>query len=115
MLSITYDQLLDTFWKNIDPTVQDRQFCDVGSQYRSAIFTHNEEQARQAEESKEALIKSGRFATVYTEIVPAGRFYSAEEYHQDFYQKSPWRYKWYRYSCGRDGRLEELWGDKEEK
>jgi peptide-methionine (S)-S-oxide reductase len=105
---ITYAELLEVFWRNIDPTVKDRQFCDYGDQYRTAIFYHNEEQKRLAEESKQKL--SGRFETLYTEIVPASTFYPAEDYHQDYYKKNPLRYKYYRYACGRDQRLEELWG-----
>jgi peptide-methionine (S)-S-oxide reductase len=108
---ISYSKLLDVFWHNIDPTVKDRQFCDVGSQYRSAIFYHNEEQKRSAEASKKALEESKRFpGPVYTEIVAATTFYPAEEYHQKYYQKNPIRYKYYRYGCGRDQRLKELWG-----
>ncbi len=108
---ITYTKLLDVFWHNIDPTVQNRQFCDVGTQYRSAIFYHNEEQKRLAEESKKALEKSGRFkGPIYTEIVAATEFYPAEEYHQHYYKKNPLRYQFYRFSCGRDQRLKELWG-----
>jgi peptide-methionine (S)-S-oxide reductase len=110
---IAYAKLLDVFWHNIDPTVQDRQFCDAGTQYRSAIFYHNEEQKRLAEESKKALEKSGRFKSpIYTEIVPASEFYPAEEYHQHYYKKNPIRYNFYRYNCGRDQRLNELWGTK---
>jgi peptide-methionine (S)-S-oxide reductase len=108
---ITYARLLDVFWHNIDPTVQNQQFCDVGTQYRSAIFYLTEEQRRLAEESKRALEKSGRFkGPIYTEIVPASRFYPAEEYHQKYYKKNPIRYHFYRYNCGRDERLKELWG-----
>jgi peptide-methionine (S)-S-oxide reductase len=108
---ITYARLLDVFWHNIDPTVQNQQFCDVGTQYRSAIFYLTEEQRRLAEESKRALEKSGRFkGPIYTEIVPVSRFYPAEEYHQKYYKKNPMRYHFYRYNCGRDERLKELWG-----
>jgi peptide-methionine (S)-S-oxide reductase len=107
---ITYMKLLDVFWHNIDPTVQNQQFCDIGSQYRTAIFFHSEEQKRLAEESTRALEKSGRFkGPIYTEIVPASEFYPAEEYHQHYYKKNPVRYKFYRYNCGRDQRLKELW------
>jgi peptide-methionine (S)-S-oxide reductase len=109
---ISYAQLLQVFWHNIDPTAKDAQFCDHGNQYRSAIFYHDDEQRRLAEESKEALIKSKKFPAVYTEIVSFSKFYPAEDYHQDYYQKNPIRYKFYRYSCGRDNRLEELWGGK---
>ncbi len=113
---ISYSKLLDVFWHNIDPTVRDRQFCDIGSQYRSAIFCHGEEQRRLAEASKRALELSGRFrGPIYTEIVPASAFYPAEEYHQHYYRKNPIRYKYYRFSCGRDQRLRELWGAEAEK
>ncbi len=106
---VTYQQLLDVFWRNIDPTVKDRQFCDVGKQYRSAIFYQTEEERRLAETSKEQLLLEG-IPEVYTEIVPAKTFYLAEEYHQDYYKKNPLRYRYYRSSCGRDKRLSELWG-----
>jgi peptide-methionine (S)-S-oxide reductase len=108
---VSYAKLLDVFWRNIDPTVRNRQFCDVGDQYRSAIFYHDAEQKRLAEASKAALAKSKPFPQpIVTEIVPAGVFTAAETYHQDYYVKNPLRYKFYRYSCGRDQRLEELWG-----
>ncbi|HBO69325.1 MAG TPA: peptide-methionine (S)-S-oxide reductase [Deltaproteobacteria bacterium] len=106
-----YAQLLEIFWRNIDPTVKDRQFCDVGSQYRSGIFTHSEEQRMLAEKSKEALEKSKPFqGSIFTEVTAAGPFYMAEEYHQHYYKKNPIRYTFYRTSCGRDGRLKQLWG-----
>lgn len=108
---ISYSQLLEVFWRNIDPLTKDAQFCDYGNQYRTAIFYHNEEQKRLAEQSKEALEKSGRLKKpIVTQIVAATEFYPAEDYHQDYYQKNPARYKFYRYSCGRDQRLKELWG-----
>jgi peptide-methionine (S)-S-oxide reductase len=108
---ITYAALLDVFWHNIDPTVTNRQFCDVGNQYRSAIFYQGEEQRRTALLSKAALEKNKPFkGTVVTEITPAGEFYPAEEYHQHYYKKNPLRYRYYRSSCGRDRRLKELWG-----
>jgi peptide-methionine (S)-S-oxide reductase len=108
---ITYEKLLEVFWHNIDPTAKDRQFCDSGHQYRSAIFYHNEEQHRLALQSKAALEKSKPFkGPIVTEIVKAAEFYPAEEYHQHYYRKNPIRYKFYRYSCGRDQRLKELWG-----
>lgn len=107
----SYSRLLDIFWHNIDPTVSDRQFCDVGSQYRSAIFYHSEEQRRTALQSKAALEKNKPFkGAILTEISPAGVFYAAEEYHQHYYKKNPVRYTFYRTSCGRDRRLKELWG-----
>ncbi len=108
---IGYRQLLDVYWHNVDPTAKDRQFCDVGAQYRTAIFYHDAEQKALAEASKKALEESKRLpGPVFTEIVPAGTFWPAEEYHQHYYKKNPVRYKYYRYSCGRDRRLEELWG-----
>jgi peptide-methionine (S)-S-oxide reductase len=109
---ISYERLLEVFWRNIDPVTPNAQFCDHGTQYRSGIFYHDEAQRRLAEESKRALESSGRFkAPIVTEIVAAGSFYPAEEYHQDYYKKNPIRYKFYRASCGRDRRLAELWGD----
>ena len=108
---ISYEKLLNVFWHNIDPTTPDRQFCDKGRQYRSAIFYHNENQKRLAEASKKLLEQSKAFKeAIVTEIVPASEFYPAEEYHQDFYLKNPVRYKFYKYSCGRAQRLQELWG-----
>jgi peptide-methionine (S)-S-oxide reductase len=107
----SYSRLLDIYWRNIDPTVSDRQFCDVGSQYRSAIFYHSEEQRRAAMQSKAALERNKPFkGAILTEITPAGVFYAAEEYHQHYYKKNPLRYKYYRNGCGRDRRLKELWG-----
>jgi len=109
---IRYETLLDVFWRNIDPTVKDRQFCDHGNQYRSGIFYHGEEQRRAAVRSRELLEKNKRFReAVVTEITAAGPFYRAEEYHQHYYKKNPIRYTYYRTSCGRDKRLKELWGD----
>jgi len=108
---VTYQQLLDVFWKNIDPLTPDRQFCDVGSQYRPAIFYHSEEQKRLALASKKAIEDSGRFKQpIVTEIVAASPFYRAEEYHQDYYKKNPIRFKYYKFGCGRARRLEQLWG-----
>lgn len=108
---VTYQRLLEVFWHNIDPLVRDRQFCDVGNQYRSAIFYRDEEQRTLAEASKAALEASGRLkAPILTQIVAAGDFWPAEEYHQAYYKKNPIRYKYYRSRCGRDARLEELWG-----
>jgi peptide-methionine (S)-S-oxide reductase len=109
---IGYGKLLDVFWHNIDPTVRDRQFCDTGHQYRSAIFFHGENQRRLAEASKQALEKSRPFpGQIATEIVAASPFWLAEEYHQHYYRKNPIRYKFYRQGCGRDRRLKELWGE----
>lgn len=110
---ISYEKLLSRFWHNIDPTVKDRQFCDVGNQYRSAIFYHGEEQRRLALQSKKAIEATKRFKEpIMTEIVAATEFYPAEEYHQQYYKKNPIRYKYYRLSCGRDNRLKELWGNE---
>jgi len=109
---VTYEKLLNVFWHNIDPIVKDRQFCDTGHQYRSAIFYHTEEQHRLALQSKALLEKSKTFKEpVVTEIAQATEFTPAEEYHQHYYKKNPIRYKFYRTSCGRDKRLKELWGD----
>jgi len=106
---VTYQKLLDHFWRNHDPLARNAQFCDHGDQYRAAIFYRGEEERRLAEASKQAA--QARFRQpVQTEIVPAGAFYKAEDYHQDYYLKNPIRYKFYRYNCGRDQRLEQLWG-----
>ena len=107
---VSYQKLVDYFWRHIDPTVKDRQFCDGGNQYRSAIFYQNEAEKSVAEASKTALEKSGRFPTIHTEIAPAGTFYPAEEYHQAYYKKNPIRYNYYRSACGRDARVKEVWG-----
>ena len=108
---VTYAKLLEVFWRNIDPTVKDQQFCDHGSQYRTGIFYYGDEQKREAEASKAQLGKTRPFkAAIVTELTAAGEFYPAEEYHQDYYLKNPIRYKFYRLNCGRDARLKELWG-----
>ena len=110
---VSYAQLLEYFWRTIDPTVKDRQFCDAGSPYRTAIFTVGEEQMRLARASLAALEKSKPFKEpVVTQVAAAGTFYPAEDYHQDYYKKNPIRYEYYRTSCGRDARLKQLWGDK---
>ena len=109
---VSYQQLVDYFWKHIDPTVKDRQFCDVGSQYRSGIYWADESERRVAEDSRDALLKSGRFKEVFTEIAAATVFYPAEDYHQDYYRKNPVRYTYYRASCGRDARVQAIWGAK---
>ena len=111
-LKVDYQHLLEVFWHNIDPTVENRQFCDWGTQYRTGIFPLDAEQRQLAEASKNALVASGRFPQVVTEITDAGTFYPAEEYHQDFYLKSTAHYKRYRQGCGRDQRLAELWGEE---
>jgi len=108
---ISYEELLSVFWRNIDPTTPDQQFCDRGSQYRSGIFYHDARQKQLAEESLQNINKNKPFdQPVVTEISTATTFYPAEEYHQDYYLKNPLRYKYYRFACGRDSRLEELWG-----
>jgi peptide-methionine (S)-S-oxide reductase len=110
---VTYEELLEVFWVNVDPTVRDRQFCDTGTQYRTTIFYRDEAQRKAAEASKAAIEKSKPFKeSIVTPIVMAGAFYPAEEYHQDYYIKNPVRYKLYRNGCGRDARLHQLWGDK---
>jgi peptide-methionine (S)-S-oxide reductase len=109
---VSYEKLLDYFWRHVDPTVKDRQFCDVGTQYRTAIYYQGDAQRAAAEASKAALEKSGRFSRIYTEVLPASTFYVAEEYHQDYYKKNPIRYGYYRKSCGRDARVDEVWGAK---
>lgn len=109
----SYAKLLAAFWPTMDPLTPNRQFCDSGPQYRSAIFYHDADQRRQAEASLVALAASGRFTQpIVTELLPATEFYPAEEYHQDYYLKNPIRYAYYRGSCGRDARLEEVWGKK---
>ncbi|HEY5973594.1 MAG TPA: peptide-methionine (S)-S-oxide reductase MsrA [Geobacteraceae bacterium] len=111
---VSYERLLQVFWHNIDPLAKDRQFCDSGTQYRSAIFYHSASQRQQAEVSRQALEKEPRFAgRIATQIVAAATFYPAEEYHQKYYRKNPLRYKYYRTGCGRDRRLKELWGSAE--
>lgn len=107
---VTYQQLLDFYWRHIDPTVQNQQFCDVGKQYRSVIFFLNEDQKKAALASIDEQKK--RFPKVYTEIIPSTMFYPAEDYHQNYYQKNPIRYKYYRYRCGRDARIKEVWDEK---
>lgn len=109
---VSYAELLDVYWHNIDPTDAHGQFCDKGSQYRSEIFYHDNEQKQLAAQSKAALIELKPFTgDVVTGITPATAFYPAEDYHQDYYIKNPIRYKYYRYGCGRDNRLEDLWGE----
>jgi peptide-methionine (S)-S-oxide reductase len=108
---VTYEQLLEVFWRNIDPTVKDKQFCDEGSQYRTAIFVHDDAQLKAAEASKAALDKTKPFKDpIVTPIQLAGEFWAAEDYHQDYYLKNPVRYSYYRTGCGRDARLKQLWG-----
>lgn len=110
---VSYEQLLNVYWRSIDPTTQDRQFCDVGSPYRTAIFTHGPEQLQAAKKSLAELEKTKPFKEpIVTQIQPATAFYPAEAYHQDYHTRNPVRYKYYRTSCGRDKRLQELWGKK---
>ncbi|OGI63601.1 MAG: peptide-methionine (S)-S-oxide reductase [Candidatus Muproteobacteria bacterium RBG_16_60_9] len=108
---VSYEKLLEVFWRNVDPTDAGGQFCDRGDQYRTGIFFHDDDQKRVAEISKAAMEKSKPFKQpIVTKLVAATEFYPAEDYHQDYYMKNPVRYKLYRYNCGRDKRLEELWG-----
>jgi peptide-methionine (S)-S-oxide reductase len=108
---VSYEKLLEVFWRNIDPTVKNRQFCDSGSQYRSGVFYHDAEQKRLADASRAALMKNKPFAgDIVTEITQASTFYPAEDYHQDYYKKNPVKYNFYRSGCGRDARLKQLWG-----
>ena len=111
--SVTYGELLEVFWRNIDPTDGSGQFCDKGSQYRSAIFYHDEEQKRLIEKSLQSLEDTKPFGEpIVTEIAPASMFYPAEDYHQDYYKRNPIRYRYYKYGCGRAQRLKALWGPK---
>jgi peptide methionine sulfoxide reductase msrA/msrB len=113
---VTYEQLLDVFWRHIDPTDEGGQFVDRGSQYRSAVFYHDEEQKGLAEKSRDALAQSGTFAKpLATQILPLAKFYEAEDYHQDYYRKSPSRYQFYRSNSGRDQLLKKIWGDDKPK
>ena len=113
---VSYQKLLEVFWPNIDPTTPNAQFCDHGSQYRSGIFYHNEEQMRLALASRDQVERTKRFREpIVTEITKATIFYPAEDYHQDYYKKNPLRYKFYRANCGRDQRLEQLWGKSAKK
>jgi peptide-methionine (S)-S-oxide reductase len=110
---VTYEQLVEHFWRTIDPTTKDRQFCDAGSPYRTAIFAQDAAQLKSAQASKVALEKAKPFKEpVVTEVAMGGPFYAAEDYHQDYYKKNPVRYNYYRLSCGRDARLKELWGSQ---
>ena len=108
---VKYQQLLEAFWRNVDPVTPNAQFCDHGSQYRSAIFYSSDEEKRLAEESKSAIERSKRFSQpVVTQLMQASTFYVAEDYHQDYYKKNPIRYKYYKFNCKRTQRLEALWG-----
>jgi len=108
---ISYGQLLGYFWRHIDPTVRNRQFCDVGSQYRSGIYWQNDVERKAAESSRDALLASGKLPRIETELAAAAVFYPAEEYHQDYHRKNSVRYSYYRLSCGRDARIRQIWGD----
>lgn len=109
---VSYTELLSIFWRNIDPTTPDRQFCDHGSQYRPAIFYHDETQRLVARASLEDIVRTKPFkAEIKTELTAATQFFPAEDHHQDYYLKNPLRYKFYRYNCGRDQRLKQLWGN----
>ncbi|HRK37446.1 MAG TPA: peptide-methionine (S)-S-oxide reductase MsrA [Burkholderiaceae bacterium] len=108
---VSYAQLVAYFWRHIDPTVKDRQFCDVGSQYRSGIYWQNEAERAVAEGSRADLLATGRFPAIHTELAPASVFYPAEAYHQDYYKKNDLRYSYYRLSCGRDARVKQVWKD----
>jgi peptide-methionine (S)-S-oxide reductase len=107
---VSYRQLLDRYWVNVDPFDNAGQFCDKGPSYRSAIFTATRQERMLAEQSLAAVAKRFAPATVYTEIRPAGQFWPVEEYHQDYFLKNPVRYKYYRWNCGRDQRLDQIWG-----
>jgi peptide-methionine (S)-S-oxide reductase len=108
---VSFDRLLFVFWRTVDPVTRDAQFCDYGTQYRTAIFFMNDVQRQKALASKAELEKSGKLKRpIVTEIVQAGPFFAAEDYHQDYYQKNPFQYNLYRFNCGRDARLDELWG-----
>lgn len=108
---VMYQKLLDAFWHNVDPLTPNAQFCDHGTQYRSAIFYSTEDEKRLAEESKTALEQAKKFPVpIATQLTSASTFYPAEDYHQDYYKKNPLRYKYYKYGCGRANRLEALWG-----
>ena len=106
---VTYSQLVEYFWKTIDPTEKDKQFCDSGSQYRSGIYWGSDAERQTATASRDALLKTGRFTTIHTELAAASPFYLAEEYHQDYYKKNPVRYSYYRNGCGRDAQLKRVW------
>jgi peptide-methionine (S)-S-oxide reductase len=111
---VTYAKLLDVFWRSIDPLVKDKQFCDSGDMYRTGIYVLDDDQKKLAEETKKQVAAKFAPRTVYTEIVKADTFYKAEDYHQDYYKKNESRYNFYRWNCGRDQRLEQIWGKKEQ-
>ena len=110
---VSYEDLLHVYWRNVDPLTDNRQFCDAGESYRPVIFAHTPNQREAAEASKRALVESDRFdRPIVVPIEDADTFWPAEGYHQDYYRKNPVRYKFYRWNCGRQARLEELWGDE---
>lgn len=109
---ISYEKILDFYFHNIDPTRNDGQFCDTGNQYRPVIFYHSQRQRELANAYKSLLVKTREVYPILVDILPAGTFYPAEEYHQQYYIKRPYSYKYYRYSCGRDAKLKEIWGNK---
>jgi peptide-methionine (S)-S-oxide reductase len=109
---VTYERLLHVFWRSVDPTDKHGQFCDRGHSYSTAIYANSEEQLKDAKASKAELEKSGKMKRIATEIEMAGIFWKAEDYHQDYYKKNPYRYNYYRFACGRDHRLKEVWGDE---
>jgi peptide-methionine (S)-S-oxide reductase len=106
---VSYAKLVDHFWRTIDPTEKDRQFCDIGDQYRTGIYWGNEAERQVVLASRDDLLKTGRFKAIYTELAPASTFYKAEDYHQNYYKKNPVRYNYYRLSCGRDAQLKRVW------
>lgn len=106
---VSYSKLVEYFWRTVDPTEKDRQFCDIGDQYRTGIYWGNAAEKQIVEASRDALLKSGRFKRVHTQLAPATAFYLAEAYHQDYYKKNPVRYNYYRLSCGRDAQLKRVW------
>ena len=113
---VTYSQLLDVFWHNVDPTTVNRQFADHGTQYRTAIFYSNDEEKKAAQDSEAALVKSGKYdKPIVTQLVPAGRFYPAEEHHQEYYKKNPDEFQAYEYGSGRAGYIKRTWGDPDKK
>jgi peptide-methionine (S)-S-oxide reductase len=109
---VSYEDLLQFYWRNVDPLTANAQFCDTGPQYRSAIFYLDDQQRQLAEASKEAVAKRFQPQRIATEIIPASEFYPAEDYHQDYYRKNELKYKFYRWNCGRDARLAEVWGEE---
>jgi peptide-methionine (S)-S-oxide reductase len=106
---VSYAQLVEHYWRTVDPTEKDRQFCDIGDQYRTGIYWGSDTERQVVEASREALLKTGRFKQIHTQLAPATAFYLAEDYHQDYYKKNPVRYNYYRLSCGREAQLNRVW------